>query len=168
MNQGTNTHYKKKMNPNGEEYVETAPRRNSQSIVINAPRSEVWDAIDDTPGFTEWFPGLKSASMEVVSEKGMGAKRLGHLNGFKYYEEIKKKKKNEAWGFTMLESNSGACKSITEVIYLESIDENNTKVTYKGGYEYGGIFRWISGMMSKEIAKTWNNALNGLKEHIEK
>ena len=162
-----NKYYKKEMVLQTEEYVNTAPITNSLSIIINAPIEKIWKVVDDTPNFTEWFPGVKSGSMINPNEKGLGAKRLAHLNSFKYYEEIVAYEPHVKWGFSMIESNSGACKSITEVIYMEAIDSNRTKVTYKGGYEYQGIYNWMKGMMTKQISKIWENALNGLKEHCE-
>ena len=160
-------YYGKKLVPQGENYVNTAPVTNSYSITINVPIEKVWEVIDDTPNFPKWFPGVKSGSMINPEEKGMGSKRLAHLNSFKYYEEIIAYEPNRVWGFTMIESNSGACRSITEVIYLEAVDANTTKVTYKGGYEYKGIYKWMSGMMTKQITKIWKGALEGLKEYTE-
>ena len=167
MKQKESSYYKRKLMPKGEDYVENAPQKISHSIIINAPISKVWNTIDDTPGFIEWFPGFKSGRMVVPSEKGLQAKRLGHLNSFKYYEEIIAYREHEAWGFTMLESNSGAMKSIVEVIYLEPLDENRTKVTYKGGYEYNWFFNLMQGMMNRQISNVWSQALNGLKAHVE-
>ena len=161
-------YYKKKLVPKGEEYVSTAPEQISLSITINKPVSEVWKVIDNTPKFIEWFPGLKSGSFVDENETGLGAKRLAHLNSFKYYEEIVTYRPNEAWGFTMIESNSGAVKSYVEVLYLESIDDNTTKVIYKGGYEFNGIYRMMNGMMKRQISKVWEDALEGLKTYCEK
>ena len=160
-------YYKKRMTPQGEEYVDSAPHTSTDSIMIQAPRSAVWSALDDTPGFASWFPGVRSGSMVVPAEKGLGAKRLAQLNRIKYFEEIVAYRENEAWGFTMLESSSGACKSITEVVYLEPVDDASTEVTYKGGYEFAGPYRLISGVMGSQISKVWEGALAGLKAHVE-
>ncbi len=160
-------YYSKKLIPQGENYVSTAPVTNSYSVTIKVPVEKVWEVIDDTPNFSKWFPGVKSGSMLNPNEKGMGSKRLAHLNNFKYYEEIIAYEPNKAWGFTMIESNSRACQSITEVIYLEAIDANTTKVTYKGGYEYKGMYKQMDGMMTKQITKIWKGALEGLKEYTE-
>ncbi len=167
MTQIENSFYKKKLAAKGEDYVENAPQRISHSVIIDAPVSKVWNILDDTPRFTEWFPGFKSGRMVVASEKGINAKRLGHLNSFKYYEEIIAYREHEAWGFTMLESNSGAMKSIVEVIYLEPLGADTTKVTYKGGYEYNWFFNLMQGVMSGQITKLWTQALNELKEYVE-
>ena len=160
-------YYGKKLIPQGENYVTTAPVTNSYAVTINVPIDKVWEVIDDTPNFPKWFPGVKSGSMIDPNEKEMGSKRLAHLKSFKYYEEIIAYEPNKAWGFTMIESNSGACRSITEVIYLEAIDANTTKVIYKGGYEYKGMYKWMAGMMTKQITKIWKGALEGLKEYTE-
>lgn len=161
-------YYNKKMTPQGESYVDNAPVRLTHSMVINAPVSKIWGVVDNTPGFVNWFPGVKWGKMVVETEKGVGAKRLAQLDNFKYYEEIIAYEREKAWGITMIESTSGMCKSITEVIYLEAIDSNSTKVIFKGGYEYSLMARLIKGMMRKTIMKTWINALNGLKEYVEK
>lgn len=161
-------YYKKKMVPTGEDYLENAPITFSKSITINAPIADVWKVIDNTPGFVDWFPGVKWAKMENASEKGLNAKRLAQLDGNKYYEMMIAYEKEKKWGFTMLESNSGMLKTITEVIYLERVDANTTKVTVKGGYAPKGIAKLMKGAIYKAIDKTWAAALSGLENHVEK
>ena len=74
---------------NGERYGSVFRVRLTQSnIVINSPVSDAWKVIDNTPGFVDWFPGVKWAKMEDEQQKGLGAKRLAQLDGNKYYEEI--------------------------------------------------------------------------------
>ena len=163
-----NLHYKKKMIPQGEDFVKKAPITISKEITINAPILDVWKIIDNTPGFVEWFPGVKWAKMEDSSQNGLGAKRLAQLEGNKYYEEIIAYEKEKKWGFTMLESNSGMFKSITEVSYLEKVNDHTTKVIAKGGYQPQGIAKLIKGMVRNTINKTWDKALQGLKEFVEK
>lgn len=160
-------HYKKKMTPTGEDFLDTAPLKFSEEIIINTSISNVWQVIDDTPGFSKWFPGVKWAKMEVATEKGVGAKRLAQLDSNKYYEEIIAYEKEAKWGFTMLESNSGMLKTITEVIYLEKIDAHTTKVIVKGGYETRGVANLMKGMVLKKVKKVWAKALSGLKEYTE-
>ena len=75
--------------------------------------------------------------------------------------------KEAKWGFTMLESNSGMLKTITEVIYLERLSETTTKVTVRGGYETQGMANLMKGMVLSTVQKTWKKALTGLKEHAE-
>ena len=160
-------YYKNKMIPQGEQYVDDAPIRFTKSIVIDAPANRVWETLDDTPGFASWFPGVKWGKMVVASEKGMGAKRLAQLNNIKYYEEIIAYEKDKAWGITMIESSTGLIRSITEVMYLEAIDANTTKVIFKGGYEYRGMGKLLKGMMGKTTMKIWTSALEGLKKYVE-
>jgi len=160
-------YYKKKMIPQGIDYVNTAPSCMTQSIEIDATIEKVWSVIDDTPNYIKWFPGLKWGKFENPNIKNLGAKRLAQLNNFKYYEEIIIYEPLKKWGFTMLESNSGACKSITEVISLEKINENRTKVTYQGGYEFQGFYKFLKGMLEKSINNIWINALQGMKKYCE-
>jgi carbon monoxide dehydrogenase subunit G len=163
-----NKHYKKKMTPRGAEFVDSAPSCLTKSIIINSPIENVWKVIDDTPNYSKWFPGVKWGKFENPENKGLGAKRLAQLNSSKYYEEIISYEPMKKWGFTMLESNSGACESISELISLESVGENQTKVTYQGGYEFKGFYKLIKGMSEKTINGIWDKALSGLKEYAEK
>lgn len=160
-------YYKKQMTPQGADYVNTAPLCLTQSTIINAPIEKVWSVIDDTPGYTNWFPGLKWGKFENPKETGLGATRLAQLNSSKYYERMIVYKPQHQWGFTMLESNSGACSSIAEVITLEKISENQTKVTYQGGYALKGFFKLLKGVLTNAINKIWIGALAGMKTYIE-
>lgn len=161
-------HYKKKMTPKGVDFVKNAPVTLSKSIEINAPIEKVWNVIDDTPNYTEWFPGVRWGKFEIESETGMGAKRLAQLNNIKYYEEMIAYNPNKEWGFTMLEATNGMCKSISELISLEDLGNGKTKVTYQGGYEFNGFFRLLSGILKRSVNKIWDGALNGLKGYSEK
>jgi len=160
-------HFKKKLIPQGVNYVTNAPTCRQKSIVINRPIEVVWSVIDDTPGYVNWFPGLKWGKFEDPNDTGMGAKRLAQLNSYKYYEEMIIYKPPNKWGFTMLEANTGACKSISEVITLDKISDTETKVTYQGGYEFQGFFKLMKGMLEKNIDGIWTKALKGLKSHCE-
>ena len=160
-------YYKKKMTPKGEVFVEEAPLFFTQSITINASVEKVWSIIDDTPNFKQWFPGLVMGKMVDSTKKGLGARRIAETKNFNYYEEIIAYERYKKWGFTMIESNSGAFKSITEMIYLKSIDVNTTEVTYKGGYEPKGIFKFMKGIIAKNVIKAWDAALVSLKGYAE-
>lgn len=160
-------HYKKQMVVKPEQYVNTAPARLTHSVTINAPIEKIWAIVDDTPNFDKWFKGVKWGKVEIETEKGLGAKRLAQLNNNKYYEEIIAYEPLKKWGFSMIESNSGMCKTITEVIYLDKVDANKTKVTYKGGYEYNGIFKYMKPVMNGAVTNIWKNAFKGLKEFAE-
>ncbi|MFY0644355.1 MAG: SRPBCC family protein [Bacteroidia bacterium] len=160
-------HYKHKMTPRNEDFLDNAPMRATDSIVINASTSEVWNTLDNTQGFVQWFPGVVWAKMEIESEKGNGAKRLAKLNSYEYYEEMIAVKQNESWGITMLESTTGLFESITEVVYLEEIDSNTTTVIFRGGYQPKGFGKLLKRMMTKSTIKIWRNALLGLKEYVE-
>ncbi len=160
-------HYKKKMTPQGEDYLDSAAIQFSKSITINASLSTVWNIIDDSPGYPNWFPGVKWAKMEVETEKGVGSKRLAQLNSNKYYEEMIAYEKEVKWGFTMLESNSGLLETITEVIYLEQINDSTTKVVVRGGYKTRGLANLMKNAVKKNVDKTWSSALEGLKSYSE-
>ncbi|MFD1550773.1 hypothetical protein DNU06_05765 [Putridiphycobacter roseus] len=159
--------YKKKMVPKGEVFVEEAPVFFTQSILIHAPVEKIWDIIDDTPNFTKWFPGLLMGKMVDPSNKGLGARRIAETKNFNYYEEVIAYEKYKKWGFTMIESNSGAFKSITEMLYFKAVDANTTEVIYKGGYEPKGIFKLMKGIIAKNVIKAWDAALVSLKEYAE-
>lgn len=164
---GGNKHYKKKMIPRGVEFVTDAPLCVTRSIIINKPIDAVWAVIDDTPRYINWFPGLRWGKFEDPKQTGMEAKRLAQLNNYKYYEEMIIYKPMKKWGFTMLESNSGMAKSMSEIISLEKISDTQTKVVYQGGYEFNGIYKYMKFMMRRTITKTWDGALNGLKTFVE-
>lgn len=164
---GENKHYKKKMVPQGVEFVTNAPLCLTKSIIINKPIETVWAVIDNTPEYSLWFPGVKWGKFEDPNQTGMGAKRMAQLNNFKYYEEMIIYEPMSKWGFTMLESNSGMAKSMSEVITLERISDTQTKVIYQGGYEFKGIYRLMQFMLKRTVNKTWDGALNGLKAFAE-
>jgi len=162
-----NMYYKKTLVPQGVEYVHNAPITATESIVIDRSIEQVWTIIDDTPNFVNWFPGAISAEFIDPNNIGLGSKRLAHAKNFKYYEDIILYTPNHGWGFTVLESNSGAFSSMVELIRLEKIADNQTRVIYQGGYAPKGILKIMKGVISKNVKKAWLKGLHGLKEYAE-
>lgn len=159
--------YKKNMEPQGADYVDLAPVSVKDSVIIDAPIEEVWNIIDNTPDFNKWFPGTVSSQFVDPANKGLGAKRLAETKQFKYYEEIIIYEPTHEWGFTIVESNSGAFGSAVERISLVSVDDSTTKVIYRGGYAPKGMYSLLKGVIAKSIYKAWHAALLSLKEYAE-
>lgn len=162
-----NRYYKKKMEPQGAGYVDTAPITVKDSVIIDAPIEEVWNIIDNTQEFNKWFPGTISAQFVDPANTGLGAKRLAETKQFKYYEEIIIYEPNREWGFTILESNSGAFESAVERVTLIKVDDSTTKVIYRGGYAPKGMYTLLKGVITKGVQKAWHDALLSLKEYAE-
>ena len=167
-NETTNAMYKKKLTPQRVEFVNTASISVTSSIVIDKPIEEVWSVIDDTPGYINWFPDVKLVKFVNPEETGLGAKRIAHARSFKYYEEIIAYEPMSNWGFTILESNSGIFTGIVEIMTLEKIGANQTKVIYQGGYEPYGFYKLMKGMIAKSTLKAWTAGLQSLKTYVEK
>ena len=142
-----NENFKHRSTPQGLSYLEQAPHTLTLTDTINAPIATVWKAITDYSTYPLWFNGVEKCYSPSTPQTGLHSKRIVEVQGFKFYEDIILWEEEKAYGFTLLETNRKIYASGVEALYFEAIDENTTKVIYKGGFEYAGILSlwvWIS------------------------
>ena len=160
-------YYKVVLAPQNENFVDSAPNTVTYSLVVPFSAAKVWKIITNYSTWTQWFPKMKESKGEDSSKTGLHSKRLVRIGSMKLYQDIIVWKQNKAWGFTILESNKRIFKRAVEIIYLEATDENSTRLIYKGGFEYGGIFNLFKKMVNKKLISNWEKAFQSLNEYIE-
>lgn len=96
-------------------FVQAAPLRVSESIVVRASPERVFDAFADTEGWTRWFPLMYRAVWTSAEQAKVGAEREVALYGLGGYRE-----RFIAWepgarfAFTMTKASTPMARSIVE------------------------------------------------------
>jgi hypothetical protein len=83
------------------------------------------------------------------------SKRIIQVGVLKFYEDIIILRPEIAFGFTILEENIGLFTRAVEAVYLEPIDEYSTRLIYRGGFEYRGIYNLFNNMIERELINRW-------------
>ena len=99
--------------------------------------------------------GLNKCELVTPSPIDFHSKRIIQVGILKFYEDIIILQSERAFGFTILEENIGLFTRAVEAIYLEPVDEHSTRLIYRGGFEYRGIFNLFKNMIEKELVNRW-------------
>ena len=93
--------------------------------------------------------------MVTPSTIDIHSKRIIQVGILKFYEDIIILRSERAFGFTILEENIGLFTRAVEAIYLEPIDDHTTRLIYRGGFEYRGIYNLFKNMIENELVNRW-------------
>jgi hypothetical protein len=141
--------------PEDEDFLDDAPRRVNCSVIVSVSASNLWKNIIDQNNWTKWFKGLNKCELVSPSPPGLNSKRIIQVGILKFYEDIIILQSERAFGFTILEENIGLFTRAVEAIYLEPVDENSTRLIYRGGFEFRGIFNLFKNMIERELVNRW-------------
>lgn len=132
------------------------------SIVINADKIDVWQALTQPELVKEYFLGT---DLYTIWEPGSPIKFTGEWQGKKYYDKgtVLAYKQEE-----MLQYNYWSCRS-----GMEEKPENYVIITYRMGGEDGRVAVTIiqenipDEKVKTHFFKNWEQRLKGLKEMLE-
>jgi hypothetical protein len=147
--------YRFKLIPEDEDFLDSADRRVNCSVVVSVSASDLWKNIIDQHNWTKWFKGLNKCELVTPSPIGLHSKRIVQVGILKFYEDIIILRPERAFGFTILEENIGLFTRAVEAIYLEPIDESSTRLIYRGGFEFRGIYNLFKNMIERELVNRW-------------
>src|SRR5262245_20024205 len=86
-------------------FVEHAPVVRATAAEVAAPRARVFQALVDTPGWTRWFPNVRSAEYTSPPPHGKGSIRLSDTAGTQWEEEVIVWDVDRRWGWTVLRAS---------------------------------------------------------------
>ena len=155
-------YYRIQLIPENEDFLDTAPRRVNCSLVVSVSASDLWKNIINQNNWTKWFKGLNKCELVTPSPIELNSKRIIQVGILKFYEDIIILRHERAFGFTIIEENIGLFTRAVEAMYLEPIDDDTTRLIYRGGFEYRGIFNLFKNMIEKELANRWINSFEEL------
>jgi hypothetical protein len=147
--------YRFQLIPKGEDFLDNAPRKVNCSVVVSVSASDLWKNIIDQNNWTKWFKGLNKCELVTPSPISLHSKRIVQVGILKFYEDIIILRPERAFGFTILEENIGLFTRAVEAVYLEPIDEHSTRLIYRGGFEFRGIFNLFKNMIERELVNRW-------------
>jgi len=156
--------YRFQLTPENEDFLDDAPRVVNCSIVVPVSASDLWKNIIDQHNWTKWFKGMKNCELVTSGSISLNSKRIVNVPPLKFYEDIIILEPERAFGFTILEENIGLFTRAVEAVYLEPVDENSTRLIFRGGYEYRGIYDILNIIIKIELINRWIISFEKLAE----
>jgi uncharacterized membrane protein len=142
--------------------------RVERELVINAPRTLVWDYITDPANYTLFFSGITRWDVDGRKKRGCGARyrmlmRVGSAEVGGLIEIVEWEEPGDmAWTSVMGLDQRGRWR-------LREHGPNRTSVMFRLSYHApGGLLGWISDQLSAPMVRANIKAtLENLKRHIE-
>jgi len=145
---------------------------NEQSIVINAPKENVWQNVNSMKAFNTWNPWMKMDPKLVVTYKGASGE-VGDGYHWKGNDDVGEGEQE----ITAIVPND---KVATKMHFTEPMNDTatsdlllategaGTKVTWTIDYEIETVFKPMKPMMTWQMNKSFSEGLGKLKELAEK
>ena len=149
------------------EWIDSAPIVVDESIVIQAPPSEVWAEIADHESWPEWFEALRRVEPGSTAS-GVGGTRRVTAGPLTFDEEFTVWDDDEHFAFGVTATKLPMLAAMAESVRLEPVDDGSAcKVTYRQGLQGRTGFGWLMKAVWSRPAAGLPVALAGLKERVE-
>lgn len=154
--------------------MKTVSKDVNSSITINASKTDIFNIISDHEGTPNWVHKVKKVTLkkEGQPKNGVGAMREVVFRPMLWttvQEEILSYDQNESFTYRIAEGMPGLVDHLGKWS-LESTSDGKTKVTWAVHFDFSKrhIFSWFVGSFAKSFKKVQEEALNQLKENLEK
>lgn len=144
----------------------------NRSVVIDAPRSRVWEALRDIPGIQTWNPGVPSSHSTSETTEGMGATRHCDFTMPGSSVEERVVEWDDGHSYTIEIYDGTKLPPFKTARATLSIDEVDGRTVTHARMEYdlkmGVLGRLMNVMMVRsQFGKSFSGLLAGLKHHVE-
>jgi len=150
------------------EWIHQAPVKVSVAREMWATPDVIFDALCDHESWPEWFSSIRKVERIGEQREGVGSRRRVTINRrFSVDEEFNVWDPGKAWGFTVYEASIGAIRSLNELVEIQAISDERTRVTYTMGFDPGPVFAALLKAGGKRALKrNLANALDHLGRRV--
>lgn len=142
----------------------------SYTGVIHAPKSDVWEALDDFEGVAKWNPPVEQASIVSGPETGEGATRECVTEDGSFREQIVEYNPESSYTIEFVDLGPFPMNECSSEVSIRELDDSRTEVTFAGSYtpKYGPI-GWLMAklMMNSKMEEGYEEAVDGLAKYVE-
>lgn len=153
--------------PRPPEWIHTAPFQASATREIDASPAEVFAALADHEAWPEWFTTLQRIERFGPLDEGVGSNRRVIINKrVSVDEEFNIWEPNTRWGFTILSATIGGLRSMNELVTIEELAPDRSRVTYMMGIEPKRLLAPVLKAGRKSLEKNLADALENLGPYL--
>ncbi len=158
------------------EFVDNAPVVVNVGRTIIASPEAIWAALTHNETWPEWFPDMKRCETTSSPGDGIGATRTVKVGNLVAEEQFIFWDRPKDWGFAMTKTNLPLAKQFVERVQLDTSTHQSdearantvTEVRYTGYIEPHLLMKPFAGLLKMQVRTTWEKALVGLAEHVER
>jgi uncharacterized protein YndB with AHSA1/START domain len=156
------------LDPVGPEFVETAPTRYVNSVVIDAPAAQVWAALEDASAWPRWAKAIKHVEWTSRPPFGVGTTRTVQMIGrMTVSEEFIVWEPERKMGFRFNDATMNGVGAFAELYTLDEQPPGRTRVTWVMAMRPKGVSRAIVPITSMPMRRLFGHWLNGFKTLVE-
>ena len=150
-------------------FTATAPVRASAVREVSGTPDEVFAVLADAEGWTNWFPGLRSAGWTSQGPHGVGSTRTVTVGPLQVEEEFIVWEPGRRFGFTFTGTNLPGTRAGVELVELVPVDDGRrTRVSYTLSAEPVGLPRLIGARLTPIVRAALGGGLRGLDREVQR
>jgi len=150
------------------EWITTAPVKVSASREMRVTPDQVFAALCDHEAWPEWFSSIQKVERLGDQREGVGSRRRVTINKrFAVDEEFIVWEPGKAWGFTVYEASTGVFRTLNELVEMQVIADDRTRVTYTMGIDPSPVVGVLMKIGAKKVMrKNLGQALDNLGSRL--
>lgn len=156
-----------KCEPVGIDFIDRARVVARAEVTVGASPSQVWQVLNETERWSEWFDGMKIARVTSAEWNGVGSTRFVKIGPLGVDEKMIVWEPDTKWGFcaTQLSLTGWIAKRLLEVVDIEP-DGTGSKLTYTVAFDPVPWLIPLGGVLRKRLASTWKASLARIDNQI--
>ncbi|HEY2165822.1 MAG TPA: SRPBCC family protein [Jatrophihabitantaceae bacterium] len=157
------------MQPVGEDFVDTAPARFVNSVLIDASAAAVWAALEDPATWPRWAKAIKHVEWTSAPPFGIGTTRTVRMTGkMTVFEEFIVWEPQRRMGFRFNEATMNGVSAFAELYTLDAISPTQTRVSWVMAMQPSGVSRAIVPVTLMPMRRLFGHWLRGFKHLVER
>lgn len=151
----------------GPDFVDKATVRTTVEVNVSASPAQVWQVLNETERWPEWFDGMKTARVTSAEWNGIGSSRYVKVGPLGVDEEIVAWEPEKLWGFcaTQLNLTGWIAKRMVEVVEIHP-DGSGSRLVYTGALDPVPWLKPMGGLLKNKMASSWAENLPHIDRQI--
>lgn len=151
-----------------DEFVDAAPARYVNSVVVDATPAEIWTALEDAAAWPRWATPIKNVEWTSPAPFGVGTTRTVTMIGRMIVdEEFIAWEPGSRLAFRFNTASMNGVRAFAERYTLEPVTPTSTKVTWTMAMAPRGVSRVIVPMTQPLMRRGFGRMLRAFKRLVE-
>lgn len=154
--------------PVGLDFIDRAAVVARVEVSVDAAPAQVWQVLNETERWPEWFEGMKTCRVTSAEWDGIGSTRRVQVGPLGVDEKIVAWEPDVQWGFFVekLSLTGWIAKRMLEVIDIEP-SGTGSKVTYTGALDPVPWLRPLKSVLAKRLTSAWSTSLPNIDRQLD-
>jgi carbon monoxide dehydrogenase subunit G len=156
------------LEPVGDDFVDSAPARFVNSVLVDASPASVWAALEDASAWPRWAKAIKAVEWTSAPPRGVGTTRTVAMVGrMTVFEEFIAWEPHRRMAFRFNAASMNGVAAFAERYELEPEASDRTRVTWVMAIRPKGVSRAIVPLTALPMRLTFGRWLRGFKKLVE-